>query len=169
MLSLGCPNLSWAQGFTHISVYLYIYPYRHGRVQSHTHKENKKRQDNTGWEPGAQNRSIDLYIHLGMAGPAPHAQGDKKQRKLTNGMRGRSSSRSIYPSRYGRVQTHLCERTPKNRRNTRGGSCSPLSLPLSLSLSAASDRLLAAGEQVGSGTTTSERRGRREGRRAPWP
>jgi len=41
--------------------------------------------------------------------------------------------------------------------------------PLSLPLSAASDRLLAAGEQIGSGTTTSERRGRREGRRAPWP
>ena len=38
------------------------------------------------------------------------------------------------------------------------------SLSPSLSLSAASDRLLAAGEQVGSGTTTSERRGRREGR-----
>jgi len=37
-----------------------------------------------------------------------------------------------------------------------------------LSLSAASDRLLEAGEQVGSGTATSERRGRREGRRAPW-
>ena len=37
------------------------------------------------------------------------------------------------------------------------------SLSPSLSLSAASNRLLAAGEQVGSGTTTSERRGRREG------
>ena len=44
-----------------------------------------------------------------------------------------------------------------------------LSLSLSLSLSASSDRLLAAGEQVGSGTTTSERSGRREVRRAPWP
>jgi len=37
------------------------------------------------------------------------------------------------------------------------------SLSLSLSLSAASDRLLAAGEQVGSGTTTSERREGGEG------
>ena len=43
------------------------------------------------------------------------------------------------------------------------------SLSPPLSLSAASDRLLAAGEQVDSGTTTSERRGRLEERRAPWP
>jgi len=43
------------------------------------------------------------------------------------------------------------------------------SLSPPLSLSAALDRLLAAGEQVGSGTITSERRGRREGRRAPLP
>jgi len=64
------------------------------------------------------------------------------------------------------VSTHLSSPLCPTPRDV-DGTLSALSP--SLSLSAASDRLLAAGEQVGSGTTTSERRGRREGRRAPWP
>ena len=76
---------------------------------------------------------------------------------------------------YRRTQAQAGLPVPRHQRDahsrhTLGGARYALrSLSLSLSFSAASDRLLAAGEQVGSGTTTSERRGRQEGRRALWP